>query len=83
MDLIISPNVPFVLASGAFDGFPTACCMEAALSGTAMFVTDELKLEMVQSPEGRSGLRHHPAARGNKSQIWLANTLNPHRASRV
>ena len=42
MDLILSPNVPFVFGPGAFDGFPTGCCIEAALCGTAMFVTDEL-----------------------------------------
>ena len=42
MDLILSPNVPFVFGPGAFDGFPTGCCIEAALCGTAMFVTDEM-----------------------------------------
>ena len=51
MDLIISPNVPYLLAPGAFDGFPTACCIEAALCGVAMFVTDPLGLN-----EGR--LKH-------------------------
>jgi glycosyltransferase involved in cell wall biosynthesis len=44
MDLILSPNVPFVLAPGAFDGFPTGCCIEAALCGTAVFATDELHM---------------------------------------
>lgn len=42
MDIILSPNVPFVLAPGFFDGFPTACCTDAALSKVAMFCTDEL-----------------------------------------
>lgn len=42
MDLIVSPNTPFTFTPGAFDGFPTGCCIEAALCGTAMFVTDEL-----------------------------------------
>ncbi|MHB8753370.1 MAG: glycosyltransferase family 4 protein [Candidatus Acidiferrales bacterium] len=42
MDLIVSPNVPFLLAPGAFDGFPTGCCVEAALCGVAMFITDPL-----------------------------------------
>jgi glycosyltransferase involved in cell wall biosynthesis len=42
MDIILSPNVPFLFAPGAFDGFPTGCCIEAALCGTAMFVSDEL-----------------------------------------
>lgn len=53
MDLIVSPNVPFVLAPGAFDGFPTASCMEAALCGTAMFVTDELKLNESRLKDGQ------------------------------
>jgi glycosyltransferase involved in cell wall biosynthesis len=42
MDLILSPNIPFVFAPGAFDGFPTGCCIEAALCGTAVFAADEL-----------------------------------------
>lgn len=42
MDIILSPNIPFVLDTGAFDGFPTGACVEAALCGTALFVTDEL-----------------------------------------
>lgn len=44
MDLILSPNKPFVLAPGAFDGFPTGCCIEAGLSGVAVFCTDMLGL---------------------------------------
>lgn len=43
MDIILSPNVPFVLSPGAFDGFPTGCCIEAALCGVAVFATDVLK----------------------------------------
>jgi glycosyltransferase involved in cell wall biosynthesis len=42
MDIILSPNIPFALYAGAFDGFPTGACVEAALCGTALFVTDEL-----------------------------------------
>jgi glycosyltransferase involved in cell wall biosynthesis len=42
MDLILSPNVPFILFPGAFDGFPTGCCIEAGLSGVAVFCTDPL-----------------------------------------
>jgi glycosyltransferase involved in cell wall biosynthesis len=42
MDIILSPNIPFVLYAGAFDGFPTGASVEAALCGTALFVTDEL-----------------------------------------
>lgn len=42
MDIILSPNVPFVLAPGAFDGFPTGACIEAGLHGVAVFCTDPL-----------------------------------------
>lgn len=42
MDAILSPNVPFVLQPGAFDGFPTGGCIEAGLSGVAVFCTDPL-----------------------------------------
>jgi len=44
MDIILSPNLPFKLHAGSFDGFPTGCCVEAGLSGVAVFCTDELQL---------------------------------------
>jgi len=44
MDLILSPNRPFKLGPGAFDGFPTACCIEAALQEVLVACTDELNL---------------------------------------
>jgi glycosyltransferase involved in cell wall biosynthesis len=47
MDIILSPNRPFVLNNGAFDGFPTGSCVEAALKGVAMFVTDPLSMNSV------------------------------------
>jgi len=56
MDLILSPNVPFVSAPGAFDGFPTGCCIEAALCGTAMFMCDELNLNQGRFEEGRDAV---------------------------
>ena len=43
-DIILSPNIPFVLSKGAFDGFPTGSCVEAGLRKVAVFCTDELKL---------------------------------------
>jgi glycosyltransferase involved in cell wall biosynthesis len=46
MDLILSPNVPFRLLPGAFDGFPTGGCMEAGLCGVAVFATDPLNLNV-------------------------------------
>ena len=43
MDMILSPNAPFLLAPGAFDGFPTGACVEAGLCGVAVVATDCLK----------------------------------------
>jgi lipopolysaccharide transport system ATP-binding protein len=43
-DIIISPNKPFLLSQGNFDGFPTGCCVEASLSGVAVVCSDELNL---------------------------------------
>jgi glycosyltransferase involved in cell wall biosynthesis len=42
MDAIVSPNVPFVLGPGTFDGFPTGACIEAGACGVAVFCTDPL-----------------------------------------
>jgi len=44
MDIILSPNKPYLLEEGAFDGFPTGCCIEAGISGVALFATDILNL---------------------------------------
>jgi glycosyltransferase involved in cell wall biosynthesis len=41
-DIILSPNIPFRLHDGSFDGFPTASCTEAGLRNVALFCTDEL-----------------------------------------
>lgn len=43
-DLILSPNRPFVLAKGAFDGIPTGAVLEAGACGVAMFCADQLNL---------------------------------------
>ena len=42
MDVIVSANRPGVLIEGNFDGFPTGCCVEAALCGVAVVAADEL-----------------------------------------
>lgn len=44
MDVVISPNKPFLLHKGNFDGFPTGCCVEASLCGVCMVATDMLDL---------------------------------------
>lgn len=42
MDIILSPNVPFKILPGSFDGFPTGSCIEAGLCGVAVFCADPL-----------------------------------------
>lgn len=45
MDIIVSPNKPFVLIPGkSYDGFPTGCCVDAALHNVAVFCTDLLHM---------------------------------------
>jgi glycosyltransferase involved in cell wall biosynthesis len=60
MDLILSPNVPFVLRPGAFDGFPTGACIEAVLCGVALFCCDELKLNPFTDGEELVVVPHDP-----------------------
>jgi len=40
MDLIVSPNIPHLLGGGKTDGFPTAACVEASLSGVGLMCSD-------------------------------------------
>lgn len=42
MDVIVSPNKPFLLGKGAFDGFPLGTVIEAVFNGVVALVTDEL-----------------------------------------
>jgi glycosyltransferase involved in cell wall biosynthesis len=42
MDVLVSPNKPFVLGKGAFDGFPLGTVVEAALNGVVTLISDEL-----------------------------------------
>lgn len=42
MDVLVSPNRPFMLKKGAFDGFPLGTAIEAALNGSVVVATDEL-----------------------------------------
>lgn len=46
MDIIISPNRPFILSKGSFDGFPTGSCTEAMVNGVLLICTDELNLNV-------------------------------------
>lgn len=42
MDLLLAPTDKFRIHPGKFDGFPTGCCVEAALCGTPVLCTDPL-----------------------------------------
>lgn len=48
-DIILSPNRPFILNIGSFDGFPLGAVVEAAFNGAVPIVTDELKQNTVFS----------------------------------
>ncbi len=41
MDIILSPNISGRIYPGSTDGFPTGCCVDAGMRGTAIFATDE------------------------------------------
>lgn len=43
-DIILSPNRPYCLKQGSFDGFPLGTCVEASASNVACFITDPLSL---------------------------------------
>lgn len=47
MDVIVSPNKPFFLGRGAFDGFPLGAIVEAVLNGVVALVSDKLKQNTV------------------------------------
>lgn len=47
MDVLVSPNKPFVLGKGAFDGFPLGTVVEAALNGVVTIISDDLKQNSV------------------------------------
>ena len=42
-DVLISPNKPFILGNGAFDGFPVGTVVEAALNGVMVIISDDLQ----------------------------------------
>ncbi len=46
MDIILSPNRPYTLLPGSFDGFPTGSCIEAGFAGVAVFCSDQLSLNI-------------------------------------
>lgn len=60
IDIFLSPNRPFVLSTGGFDGFPTACATEASLREVALFATDELKENMSYFQNGKDFILIRP-----------------------
>jgi len=52
-DMILSPNRPFVLAPGAFDGIPTGSVLLAGACGVTMFCSDQLGLTRGLFQDGR------------------------------
>ncbi len=47
MDIILSPNKPFLYDKGAFDGFPLGTVIEAVFNGVVALVTDNLNQNTV------------------------------------
>ena len=64
VDLIVSPNRPYVLHEGNFDGFPTGCCVEASLCGAAFAASDVLGLGADHYRPGVDFIRIEPDAAG-------------------
>lgn len=50
-DIILSPNRPFILNVGSFDGFPLGAVVEAVLNGVVPIVTDELNQNAIFSSD--------------------------------
>ena len=76
VDLVVSPNRPFVLHAGNFDGFPTGCCVEASLCGAAFAATDPLTLNHGHYRDGVDFLQVTPDAAGVADAITRA-TADP------
>lgn len=74
-DIIISPNIPFVLNPGGFDGFPTASVTEAGLNGLAMFATDELNMNENKFIDGEEIVIIQPNSKSivEKIDFYLKN----------
>lgn len=74
-DAILSPNVPDVLAPGAFDGFPTASCTEAALREVAILATDPLQMNEGRFVQGEEIdiLPHEAELWTEKVEYYLQN----------
>jgi len=74
-DIIISPNIPFILTPGGFDGFPTASVTEAGLNELAMFATDELNMNENKFIDGKEIVIIQPNSKSivEKIDFYLKN----------
>lgn len=72
VDLVVSPNLPFVLHEGNFDGFPTGCCVEASLCGSAFAASDVLGLGAGHYRAGVDYIAIEPSAAGVTSALSFA-----------
>ncbi|MGO4683900.1 class I SAM-dependent methyltransferase [Hyphomicrobium sp. 2TAF46] len=72
-DIILLCNVPFVIAPGAFDGFPTGCGSDAMLNGVALFCTDPLKLNLEFEVERDLVIVPHDADVIVERLMWYRN----------
>lgn len=78
IDLVVSPNLPGALHRGNFDGFPTGCCVEAALCGTAFAATDPLGLSEGRFRDGEHYWHLEPGAAAVTAAL-LALAAQPQR----
>ncbi|MCL4747168.1 MAG: hypothetical protein KJZ83_17370 [Burkholderiaceae bacterium] len=82
VDLVVSPNLPFVLHEGNFDGFPTGCCVEASLCGAAFAASDVLGLGAGRYRPGADFIAIDPDASGVASELSFA-IAEPPRLRRI
>ncbi len=78
-DIIVSPNRPFLLHNGNFDGFPTATCIEASLCGVAMVCSDELNMNQYYK-DSEEIVICNPTSTDiiNKVSLLVNNNLHQH-----
>lgn len=81
MDVIVSPTASGRLAPGAFDGFPTGACVEAALCGVALVATDAMAQNRLYT-DGRD-IHMPPAVAGDVVARILDMVAEPDGLRRV
>ena len=73
MDIIVSPNKPFMLSKGSYDGFPLGTVVEAVLNGCVAVVTDSLTQNEVFVDNEDLIIVEHNVASIEKEIISLIN----------